>query len=168
MTTRLLLILGLLAGALAADPQRQAKELRKELIQPPRAQAMVIEKFRHMTGEERGRILRSMPPARRRMFEQRLERWNRLDAGQKKRLEGSLESFRTLTPEQQGTVRGLFRKFSETMPEDKRGEGRRMLARLRNLEPDERKALLHSPRVKARFTDSERDLLAEMAETLPD
>ncbi|MCX6604515.1 MAG: DUF3106 domain-containing protein [Acidobacteria bacterium] len=168
MTTRLILILVLLAGALVADPQPQAKQLRKGLIPPPPAQALVIEKLRRMTPEERERVLGSMPPGRRRMFEQRLEQWNRLDPEQKKRLEGSLESFRTLTTEQQETVRGLFRKFSETMPEDKRGEGRRMLARLRNLEPDERKALLNAPRVKARFTDSERDLLAEMAEKLPD
>ncbi len=168
MTIRLFLILALAAGALVADPQPQAKLLRKGLGQPPHPQALVIEKLRRMTPEERERVLRDMPVGRRQMLERRLEQWNRLDSGQKKKLEGSLESFRTLTPEQQQTVRGLFRKFSETMPEEKRGDGRRMLARLRNMEPDERKALLSSPRAKARFSESERDLLAEMAEKLPD
>ena len=168
MTIRLFLILGLAAGALIADPQPQAKQLRKGLIAPPPPQAMVIDKLRRMSPEERERVLGSMPPGRRQMFERRLEQWNRLDPEHKKKLQGSLESFRTMSTEQQQTVRELFRKFSETMPEEKRGEGRRMLARLRNLEPDERKALLSSPRAKARFSDSERDLLAEMAEKLPD
>jgi len=138
------------------------------LISPPAPQAMVLDKMRRMTPEELEQVLRNMPPARRQMFERRLEQWNRLESGQKQRLQGSLESFRSLTPEQQQTVRGLYRKFSETMPEEKRGDGKRILARLRNLEPDERKALLNAARVKTRFTDAERELLAEMAEKLPD
>ena len=168
MMLRVFVVLGLLAGMVLADPQPQAKMHRKGLISPPAPQAMVLDKMRRMTPEEREQVLRNMPSARRQMFERRLEQWNRLESGQKQRLQGSLESFRSLTPEQQQTVRGLYRKFSETMPEEKRGDGKRILVRLRNLEPDERKALLNAPRVKARFTDSERELLAEMAEKLPD
>ena len=168
MTIRLFLILGMSAGMLVADPQPQAKPLRKGLIPPPPPQAMVIEKLRQMTPEEREQVLQRMPPGRRQMFERRLEQWHRLDPDHKKKLQTSLESFRTLTPEQQESVRGLYRRFSETMPEEKRGEGRRMLKRLRDMEPEERKVFLDASRVKARFTDAERDLLAEMAEKLPD
>jgi len=168
MMLRVFVVLGLLAGVALADPQPQTKLHRKGFISPPPPQAMVLDKMRQMTLEEREQVLKKMPPARRQKFERRLEQWNRLEPGQKKRLQGSLESFRSLTPEQQQTVRGLYRKFSETMPEEKRGDGKRMLGKLRDLEPEERKALLNAARVKARFTDSERELLAEMAEKLPD
>ncbi len=168
MTLRMFLVFGLLAGVVFADPQPQTKMQRKGLIAPPPPQAMVLDKMRQMTPEEREQVLKNMPPARRQMFERRLEQWNRLEAEQKQRLQGSLETFRSLTAEQQQTVRGLYRKFSETMPEEKRGDGKRMLVRLRNLDPAEQKTLLNAPRVKARFTDAERELLAEMAEKLPD
>ena len=123
MMLRVLVVLGVLAGVVWADPQPQAKMQRKGLMPPPPPQAMVLDKMRQMTPEEREQVLKNMPPARRQMFERRLEQWNRLEPGQKQRLQGSLESFRNLTPEQQQTVRGLYRKFSETMPEEKRGEG---------------------------------------------
>lgn len=168
MMLRVLVVIGLLAGVVLADPQPQTKMQRKGLMAPPPTQALVLDKMRQMTPEEREQILKNMPPARRQMFERRLEQWNRLEPAQKQRLQGSLDTFRSLTPEQQQTVRGLYRKFSETMPEEKRGDGKRILARLRNLEPDERKALLNAARVKTRFTDAERELLAEMAEKLPD
>lgn len=168
MMLRVFVVLGLLAGVAVADPQPHTKMQRKGLIPPPPPQAMVLDRLRQMTQEEREQVLKNMHPSRRQMFERRLEQWNRMEPGQKQRLQGSLESFRHLTPEQQETVRGLYRKFSETMPEEKRGDGRRMLARLRNMEPAEQKELLNAARVKARFSDAERELLGEMAEKLPD
>lgn len=135
--------------------------------QPPAPQAWALEKLRRMAPEERERALEDMPPARRRMMEQRLDRWNRMPPARKQRLQGSFENFRQMKPEQQENLRALVRKFNETMPADKRVDGRRALTRLRSLAPEARKEFLASPRMKQRFTDSERDLLDEMSQSMP-
>jgi hypothetical protein len=136
--------------------------------QPPGQQARALEKLRRMAPEERERALEGMPPVRRRMMEQRLERWERMAPARKQRLQGSFENFRQMKPEQQENLRGLVRKFNDTMPAGKRVDGRRALTHLRKLDPEGRKRFLESPRMKDRFSDSERDLLAEMAQNLPD
>jgi TolA-binding protein len=136
--------------------------------QPPAQQGRALEKLRRMAPEERERALQDMPPARRRMMEQRLDRWNRMAPARKQRLQGSFENFRQMRPEQQENLRSLVRKFNETMPAEKRVDGRRALTHLRKLDPEARKKFLASPRMKDRFNDSERELLAEMAENMPD
>lgn len=169
MTFRVVLSLALLSGALFADPQPRPKELRKGgLLMPPPGQAEALDKFNRLTPEERERVLSKMPAGRRQVFERRLEQWNNMPPVQKRRMEESLEAFRQLTPEQQETMRQLYRRFNDTLPDAKRGEGRRALALLRRMEPEQRKRALNGPRLKASFTDTERDLLAEMCEKLPD
>jgi hypothetical protein len=155
MKIRLLLVLGLAAAGLWAQP-------------PMAQQARALEKLRRMAPEERERALQDMPPARRRMMEQRLERWNRMAPARKQRLQGSLENFRQMKPEDQEHLRGLVRKFNETMPAGKRVEGRRALTHLRKLDPEGRKKFLGSRRMKERFSDGERELLDEMAQSMPD
>jgi len=154
MMIRILIALGLAAMGLWA--------------QPPAQQARALEKLRRMAPEERERALQDMPPARRRMMEQRLDRWNRMAPARKQRLQGSFENFRQMKPEQQENLRNLARKFNETMPAEKRMDGRRALSQLRRLDPEDRKKFLESPRMKDRFSDSERELLAEMAQSMPD
>jgi hypothetical protein len=169
MTLRLLVSAVLLSGALFADPQPRPKELRKGgLLMPPPGQAEALEKLSRLTPDERERVLGKMAPARRQMLERRLEQWNNMPPGQKRRMEESLEAFRQLTPEQQETMRKLYRRFNDTLPDAKRAEGRRALSLLRRMEPEQRKRALNGPRLKASFTDTERDLLAEMCEKLPD
>jgi hypothetical protein len=135
--------------------------------EPPRV-PHPIEKLRQMSPEEREKALENMPPARRQMMEDRLERWERMPPRRKKRLEGSLTNFQQMKPEQQQTLRQLAKRFQQTMPEEKRVEGRRTLAMLRRLDPERRKRVLHSPRMRERFTEAERELLREMAENMPD
>lgn len=154
MMIRIVIMLGMAAMAMWAQPAEQ--------------QARALEKLRRMAPAERERALQDMPPARRRIIEQRLERWNRMAPERKQRLQGSFENFRQMKPEQQEHLRNLARKFNETMPMEKRVDGRRALMQLRRLDPEGRKRFLASPRMKDRFTDSERELLSEMAETMPD
>jgi hypothetical protein len=154
MMTRILIVLGLAAMAAWAQPAEQ--------------QARALEKLRRMAPEERERALRDMPPVRRRVMEQRLERWNRMEPQRKQRLQGSFENFRQMKPEQQEHLRSLARKFNDTIPAEKRMDGRRALMQLRRLDPEGRKQFLASPRMKQRFNDSERELLDEMAQSMPD
>ncbi len=154
MMIRILIALGVVAMGLWA--------------QPPAQQARALEKLRRMAPEERERALQDMPPVRRRIMEQRLDRWNRMAPARKQRLQGSFENFRQMKPEQQENLRGLVRKFNETMPTEKRVDGRRALTHLRKLDPEGRKKFLATPRMKDRFSDGERELLAEMAQNMPD
>lgn len=127
-----------------------------------------LEKLRRMGPEERERALRNMPPERRQMIEERLDRWERMAPRRKQRLDGRLSNFQQMKPEQQQALRKLARRFQETMPEEKRIEGRRALTMLRRLDPEARKRVLGSARMRERFSEPERELLREMAENLPD
>ena len=127
-----------------------------------------LEKLRRMAPEERERVLRNMPPERRQMLEERLERWERMAPRRKKHLDGRLSNFQQMKPEQQQALRRLARRFQETMPEGKRMEGRRALTMLQRLDPEGRKRVLGSARMRERFSDEERELLREMAENMPD
>ena len=131
----------------------------------PRAHAQ-IERLSKMPPAQRDRALSKLPPNRKAMLEDRLERYNRMTPKQRERLKNDYEMFQKLSPEKQDEVRRSFRQLTE-MPEDRRKQVRQELHRLRSMTADERKTRMDSEKFKSRFSDDERDLLANLSALAP-
>ena len=157
-------MLTVLPGIQAQDGQ--AKLNSKEWKGPPEGGQFLLERLNRMTPEQRWRVLHRLPPQRRRLVEERLERYNSLPPEQRLRLRNRYEVFRHLPVEKQDETRKLFREFSD-LPQDRRLALRREIRRLRMLGADERSARLESEQFGNRYSASEQRIIRELSGGLP-
>lgn len=134
---------------------------------PPRPPGDILERLSRLTPAERRAVLGRLPAERRRLLEDRLERWENLPPEERRRLSGSYARFRELTPEDQGRMRELVREFQRVVPPRRRPAAQRAIRMLRDAGPEQRRALVASPRYQAMFSEAERSVIEQMAAELP-
>ena len=130
---------------------------------PPPPNGM-MERLSSMTPEQRQQALDRLPADRREKVKRRLENFEALPPEEKKRLREQYQEFQKLPPERQDEIRRSFRQFSE-LPEDRRRPVRHELMRLRQLSPEERSARVESETFRSQFSESERQLLQDLAKS---
>jgi hypothetical protein len=101
-----------------------------------------LERFLKMTPEEREKALSRLPPERRAVIEQRLQRYENLTPEQKERMNQRLDSFQSLRPARRIAVR-------------------QELQRLRQMSFAERRKTLNSEEERQKFSPEEYQLLRE-------
>ena len=152
-------VIALLVSATAAA------QGRLPLNRGPKIHAQ-IERLSKMPPAQRERALSKLPPQRKAIVQDRLDRYNELSPKQREKLRNEYESFQQLPPERQEQLRRSFRQLNE-LPEDRRKPVRQEIVRLRGLSPDERKTRIESDRFKSKFSEEERHLLGNLAEFIP-
>jgi hypothetical protein len=148
----------LFCGSAIAQPKRPPARPGK-MGPPPNG---MIERLNRMTLEQRQRALDRLPPERREKVERRLENFNALPPEEKDRLREQYQAFQKLPPEKQDAIRRSFREFNQ-LPEDRRPLVRRELMYLRGLSGDERATRFGSDAFKSRYSDTEQQLLQDLA-----
>lgn len=119
-----------------------------------------LERFNSLPPSEREQILGKMPPDRRKVLEQRIERYNQMSPQERDRLRDQLEKFRQLPPEQQDEARRVFRRFN-SQPDDRQRAMRDEIDSLRKLSPDERRERMNSADFQERFSTQERRIMRD-------
>lgn len=153
-----------LAGPAVFAQTGKARPLQRP-IQPPDAFA-VLDRFERMSPLQRRRFLERLPPERRKLFEERLNRYQGLRPEQREQVREQYELFQNLGKEQQNALRQAFRDFSQ-LPLHRRPLVRRAYEILRDLPEAERRARMNSDAFRSRFTDKEQHLLDDMTRLFP-
>lgn len=153
---RLLIGMLVLAAALSA----QVKGILRPRV-GPKARATQVEKFSHMSPQERKRAIEKLPPERQKQIERNVERYNQLSDEEKEKLRNRLEHFNSLSVEDQRRTRQLSREVTD-MPEARRLEVRREMARLRRMNEEQRKKRLSSDQYKEKYSADEKRVIEEL------
>lgn len=154
------------AAILAGLAPEASAQLRKGPILPKAKRdakkRQAVERFSEMSPEERQRVLRNLPPERRKRIEENLREYQNLSPGQKERL----QHFYELPAEKQQAARDLFREMN-ALPLERKQDLRRELVKLRRMPPEDRKAHYNNEEFRGRFTADERRILQQMMELFP-
>ena len=126
---------------------------------------LMLERWLHMTPEERQRALEKLPPQRRERIEQQLRRYQAMSPEERERVRARMEAWEKLPPEAREQRRELFRRFV-SLPENRRPLVRRELNYLRNLPEAERSARLSSEAFRNRYSADEQRLLRDLSDSL--
>ncbi len=155
--TQALALIAVAIPLLAQGPPRGSRR--------PAPGPSAIERYNSMPPRQRERILEKLPADRRKAFEDRVERYNRLSPGEKRRLRGQYDQFQQLPPERRDEARRVFRRFMN-LPEDRQRELRTEMETLRDLAPDERRQRVESPPFMEKFSPQERRMMRDLGRTL--
>lgn len=120
-----------------------------------------IERLNSLPPAQRERFLNRLPPERRRMMEERMERFRSMAPEEKQKLRERMAQFEQMDPEEQERARRAFRRFS-LMPEDRREALQGEMDTLRRLGPEERRRYVRTPQFRDKFLPPERRLVLEM------
>lgn len=122
--------------------RQQARQAAKQAKQKGPVPAEQLQRLLDMTPEEREKALADLPPARRRVIENRL---NRLD---------------DLTPQQRERRLNLARRL-ESLPRERQAAVRQELQALRAMTFAERRARLHSSEFDQTYSPAEQQLIRD-------
>lgn len=126
-----------------------------------------LRKLEMMTPEQREKALANLPPERRQQIEQKLERYRSMSPEQRQRALARLERFHALPPERQEAVRRSLRTLQQ-LPTDRKTAVRQEMNTLRQLPPQERESHMNSDEFRGRYSESEQQMMHDLAEVLPD
>lgn len=153
----------LLALALAATPA--SAQIRKgipKVKQNKKKQARMVDRFNQMSPTEREKLLKKLPEERRKQLEANRQKYERLDAGEKARLNGQYDTFQQLPPERQRAARQAFRSMNQ-LPQERKTVVRREVNQLRRLPEAERKTKISSEDFKAKYSADEQKVIEELS-----
>jgi hypothetical protein len=125
----------------------------------------IFERLNRMSPEQRERMLRNLPPERRKIVEERLREYNGLSPEQRKRLRRRFEQFQTMPEEKQEAARKIFGGFRE-LPPDRRRLLQEEFRNLRRMDEAGRRARIESEEFQNKFTPVERQLVEEFSVTV--
>lgn len=126
-----------------------------------------FERWRHLTPEQRQKVLEKLPPERRRRLQEQFDRLDHMPEPQRRRLEQRYERFRSLPPEQQERIREVYRHIRE-LPEDRRRMVHREYRYLATLPENERQARMQSEEFRNQFSTEERGMLNDLVTLMPE
>ncbi|MBI2681542.1 MAG: DUF3106 domain-containing protein [Candidatus Solibacter usitatus] len=138
------------------------------LLVPPSAGAQPgpretpIERWIRMPPAERQRALAKLPPARRRLIQERIRQYLLLSPEERQALRQRYDRFSDLPPDRQDRARALFREF-RALPDDRRHAMRRELQQLRLMSEADRQKRMASEDFRHRFSPSEKLMLQDLA-----
>ena len=124
-----------------------------------------LDRWLQMSPEQRERALEKLPPERRKLFRERMDRFNRLPKEEQQRLQQRVQRFRELPPEKQEQMRQELRRFY-ALPAERRDRLQQELELLQGLAEDERRARIASDEFRNKYSAEERELLRDLAENL--
>jgi Protein of unknown function (DUF3106) len=125
-----------------------------------------VERLMAMPPEKRDQILERLPPQQQANLRQRLDRFDKLPAAERDRLNRMWSTFNSLPPEKQAVVTRQMLAFN-SLPEARRTDLKPVLQRLRLMPEDKRSALLNSEAFKNRFSEAELQMLADISQNYP-
>ncbi|MCX6593992.1 MAG: DUF3106 domain-containing protein [Acidobacteria bacterium] len=120
-----------------------------------------IERINSLTPEQRERFLGRLPEERRRVMEERMERFRNMPPEEKQRLRERFEQFQQMDPEQQDRARHAFRQFG-FLPEERREALQGEMDALRRMNAEERRRYMRTPQFRDKFPPPDRRLMLEM------
>lgn len=149
-----------------AQPRRPAKggAIGRSLPRPDGLRA--VDRLEQMTPQQRQRFLETLPPDRKKQFEDRLDRYEQMTPEQRQQVREQYELFQGLPEDRQEALRGTFRQFNE-LPEARRKVLRREYQQLSRMTEAERDERLESKEFLKRYNSSEQQLLKDFATFLP-
>jgi len=126
----------------------------------------IVQQLMRMTPEQRERALEKLPPQRQALIRERLQRFDDLPKAEQERRLRLGEIFANLPPEKQDLVRRQIQAFNQ-LPDDRRRLVGVAFQRLRRMSESQRQATLGSEPFRNRFSPSEQQMIADLAENLP-
>lgn len=129
-------------------------------------QLRILDRLSRMSPEKRERLLENLPPARRRIVNRTLERYQAMPPERRAALVERLRQFDAMTPERQAHLRELLRSL-EQLPAERRQEIRSEFARIQRMPDEERLDYTASNAFRQKFSDSERELLLDLVDAAP-
>jgi Protein of unknown function (DUF3106) len=149
--------------AAAQNHPREERPAKPQPLRTPRPRPTILDRLEQMSPEERRRALAQLPPARRKLIEQRLNRYESLSPAQREQLRRQYDRFRQLSPEKQEAARQLFRKFNN-LPVERRRTLRQEARRLNWMNESERQARVNSPDFRTRYSPEEQRMVQDLVE----
>ncbi len=146
-------------------PTRGQPRPKASPIIPPNLS--VFDRFERMSPEQRNRALAKLPPERKKLMEERLEKFRKMPPEERERLQRQYAAFQQLPKERQDALRRALHQFN-SLPPDRRRLVRLEYQTLGAMSEAEKRARMNGDEFRNRFTQSERDLLAEMSEFPPE
>jgi hypothetical protein len=156
-------------GAQAGRPgfgQRRGPMARQRAERQELMQFRVLDRISRMAPEDRQRLLSRLPADRRRRMEANLRRLESMPPERRDMIAQRLRQFEQMTPERQDRLRSLTREMSN-LPQDRRSLLRQEFVRLQRMSDEDRLDYVESPRFRDRFSERERELLVDLADTAP-
>lgn len=150
---------------LSAAPQPAAGAAAGKRLVPPSPFA-IFERFERMTPRQRERMLSQLPEQRRKDFEERLARYQKMPPDERDRLRDQYEMFREMSKESQDALRRAFRRFNN-LPLERRQLLRQEYLRLRLMEEPDRRSRVNSDEFRSKYTLAEQQLLDDISKLLP-
>jgi hypothetical protein len=120
-----------------------------------------IERFLDLPEERRQAMLDRLPPARRKAFRERIDRYQSLSPEERSRLRESFDRFRRMPADDQDRVRQALREVAR-MDRERRFAVRREVDSLRRMNPSERLERFESSDFAAKFSPREQRVIREL------
>ncbi len=155
---------GSIVSAQPGGPPKGGVDLGRSLPRPDGLS--VVDRLERMTPQQRQRYLDTLPPDRKKQFEDRLERYEQMTPEQRQQVREQYELFQGLPEDRQDALRRTFRQFNE-LPDDRRKVLRREYQRLSRMTESERGERVESKDFLKRYSTSEQQLLKDFATLLP-
>lgn len=163
---QLIPLLLLAAGLATAQDNRGNAAPRAPLFGGAQPGTALVVRLAQMTPEERERALDNLPGPQRVRLMAQLERFRNMTVEDQARLRAQTAALNRLSPERQEAIRQSLRDFNALEPGRRRVITREMRA-LALLPPGERRAVIGSEEFTGRFSASERRVIADLAEIMP-
>jgi uncharacterized protein DUF3106 len=143
---------------MARPPLRQERQDRSQ---------QQLQKLQTMTPQQRAKALSHLKPERRRIIEERLQRYDQLSTAERERLRSQLDRFQSLPPARQQAVRRAANDFAGLAPERQQAV-RTELGKLEKLSVPERSARMTSGEFRHAYSGHERNVIRNLSEALPE
>ncbi len=125
-----------------------------------------VERLMAMPPEKREQVLERLPPQQQANLRERLDRFDKLPAAERERLNRMWNTFNSLPPEKQAIVTRQMQAFY-SLPVARGEELKPVLQRLRLMPEEQRNTLLGSEAFKNRFSAAELQMLADISQNYP-
>jgi hypothetical protein len=125
-----------------------------------------IDRWNRMSREERERELAKLPPARARQIRQRIWWYNHMRPEEQQALRERYQTFAQLPPDKQQIVRERLREWSQ-LPAPRRPVVHREVEQLRLLPEAERPARLNADQFRGQFSPQEQQIIRDLTTYLP-
>jgi len=155
-------------GAPRMPPPRTPRNLQDAKKAAPRLNAPNgnVERLLAMPPEQRDRILEKLPPQQQKNLRQRFEQFDKRPPEERARLIEMWKHFESLPPEKQNLLKRQMETFN-ALPEDRRKALLPALNQLRRMSPEERDEKLSDEGFRSRFSESELQMMSDIAENYP-
>lgn len=155
-----------------ANPKKEEKrEARREAKQEGKREnnpgsAEYLAKLLKLDSDQRTKALASLPPARRKIIEKKIDEYQKMPEVERARNLDRLRRMQSLPPQRQAQVRQSLQK-RQGLPPQRLQVVQRQINQMRSLSDVDRDAVMNSEEFRSKFTPAEQQIIADICLVTP-